>query len=186
MRYSVISRRATAHDPPGSGSPGASPTSSWESASRCHGSLIDAPRPDLDAAGQPYARELGHSLEHRGPHVQLDLLAHPQAVVQQVREPVARPCPRLDAELEEPIAPRGEVDLPGLEVAIERGEAERRRRAVDDTHRAVPRAGHPHDVLVTDPHPALIAEQLVEARELARRHPVRIGSDRPDQVLRGD
>src|SRR5919199_632415 len=116
MRYSVRSRRATSHGPPGTGSPGGSPGSGWRSASSCQASSVDTTRADLDAAGEPPLGELRDPLEDRRPHVQLDLLAHAQVVVQEVGEPVARPRPRLDAEL----PGRGaEADLPRLEVAVE-------------------------------------------------------------------
>ena len=42
-----------------------------------------------------------HALEERRPHVELDLLRYAQAVVQQLREPVAAARPRLDLELEQ-------------------------------------------------------------------------------------
>src|SRR5918994_180580 len=156
-------RRATCQAPPGSGSPGRSPGSRWLRASACQpcageyastgcgskfsgtprsaagsaGIDVHAARPDLDAAGQPAAGELGRALEDGGPHVQLDLLAHAQVVVEQVREPVARARPRLDAELEQLPARRRELDLAGLEVPLERDEAERAEAALDDAHGSV-------------------------------------------------
>src|SRR3954469_9128953 len=101
MQYSSTSRRATSHEPRGSG---------WLSASACQpragvysstgrGSkfsdlprsarsrrsvLLDTARADLDAAGEAPARALGDTLHDRRPHVQLDLLAHPQVFEQEV------------------------------------------------------------------------------------------------------
>src|SRR3954471_9615358 len=183
MRYSSTRRRATAHGPSGTGSPGCSPGSGWHSASR-RSTRIHAPRPDLDPARQPSVGELRHALEHRRPHVQLDLLAHAQVVVQKVREPVAGPCPRLDPELQQrPIVPRRELDLAGFEVALQRREAKRRRRPLDHANRAVPRPRHAYDVLVADRHRALGAEHLVEARELRRGDPVEVGGHLGDDAF---
>src|SRR3954454_16378217 len=74
----------------------------WMRASRCSSRIgvVHAAGTDLEAAGQAGAGELCHLLEHRGPHVQLDFLAHAQLLVEQVRESVAGPRPRLDGELE--------------------------------------------------------------------------------------
>src|SRR5215211_9125593 len=132
-----MSRRAICHEPPGTGSPALSPGSRWVRASACQprsgvyassgcGSefsaapcsaasarsaridVVDATGADLDAAVQAPPGELGDPLQHRGPHVQLDLLAHAQVLVEEVRQPVARARPRLDAELEQLVVLRGE------------------------------------------------------------------------------
>src|SRR3954465_15698716 len=129
MWYSSTRRRATVHEPPGTGSPGGSEGSAWDSASK-RSTGIHAPGPDLDAACQAATGELGDALEHRRPHMQLDLLAHAQVLVQQIRQPVARSRPRLDAELRHrPVVARSELDLAGLEVSVQGREAERRRRS---------------------------------------------------------
>jgi hypothetical protein len=62
------------------------------------GRPVDAPGVDVDAGGEAAAGEGGHLLDHRRPHVQLDLLGHAQAVVHDVGEAVAAARPRLDAE----------------------------------------------------------------------------------------
>ena len=76
-----------------------------------------------------------------------------------------------------------EADLAGLEVALERHEPEARRRALDDAHGPVPRAGHVHDVLVADAHLAVLAAHLLEARELGRRDAVGVAGDARDHLL---
>src|SRR5215217_9414887 len=88
--------------------------------------MVHAARLDLDAAGDAPARGTHDALEQGRPHVQLDLLGHPHAVVEQVGETIAAARPRLDVE-DEPIAlaGRGELDLAGLEMAVERCEAKR-------------------------------------------------------------
>src|SRR4051794_35009805 len=62
------------------------------------GEVLDPAGVDLDAAGDAPARGLCDALDERGPHVQLDLLGHAQAVVEEVREAVAAARPRLDLE----------------------------------------------------------------------------------------
>jgi hypothetical protein len=146
--------------------------------------VVDARGADLDASRQAPAGQVRHPLEHRGPHVQLDLLAHTKVVVQQVRETVARARPRFDAELEQLARVRREADLARLEMTVERDEAERARRALDHAHGPVPRPRHAHHVLVADREPALLAQHLVEAREFAGRHAVEVGGHRRDQLLR--
>src|SRR5688572_7794338 len=71
-------------------------------------------------------------------------------------------------------------------MAIERYEAERRRRALDHADRPVPRPWHPDHVLVADRHRALLAEHFGEAGELRRCHAVGILRDGRDQLLRTD
>jgi hypothetical protein len=93
-------------------------------------------------------------------------------LVEQVRQPISRTRPRLDRELEQLAAPRGEADLTGLEVTIERDEPKRVRRPLDHAHGPVPRPRHAHDELVADRHRPIHAENLGKARELARRDPI--------------
>ncbi len=72
----------------------------------------------------------------------LDLLGRPQVRVRQVREPIAAAGPGLDGELEAAVlAPHAELDLPGLQVAAERGQAQRVRARGHHAHRSVPRPG---------------------------------------------
>src|SRR5215203_3551759 len=88
----------------------------WSSAPSRGGSSrvaeLDAAGVDVDAALEPSAGELRRALDDGGPHVQLDLLGHPQAVVHQIREPIAAACPRLDPEPEPvPVVARVPLDL---------------------------------------------------------------------------
>src|SRR4051794_2839759 len=78
---------------------------------------------DVDAAGEPPGAPLGHLLVDAGPHVQLDLLGHPQAVVQRVGDGIARRGPRLDAEGDHAglLIGGAPLDLARLEVPLERG-----------------------------------------------------------------
>jgi hypothetical protein len=81
------------------------------------------------------------------------------------------------------VAARGELDLAGLEVADEGGEAKRGRLDVDHAHRAVPRPWHAHDELVPEGHAPLVAEDLLEARELGGRHAVRSAAHERHELL---
>src|SRR4051794_6365382 len=201
MQYASTSRRATSHEPRGSGwliASACQPRAGVYSSTGCGSKfspfsrrprsrrsvLFDTARADLDAAGEAAARQLGDALDGRRPHVQLDLLAHPQLIEQEVGEPVAGARPRLDRELEELAVARLEADLAGLEMPLERHEAERLRRLLDHAHRAVPRPRHAHDVLVADLHPALLAAHLGEARELARGDEVEVVADLFHQLAR--
>src|SRR3954466_16351661 len=132
--------------------------------------IVHPARLDLDAAGDAAARGTHDALEHGRPHVQLDLLGHPHAVVEQVRETIAAARPRLDVEDESiALAGRGELDLAGLEMAVERCEAKGRRLAVDDADGAVPGSRHAHHELVAEGHAPLLAADLLEARALGGR-----------------
>src|SRR3954447_21480586 len=62
------------------------------------GEVLDPAGGDLDPAGETPARDACDALDERGPHVQLDLLGHAQAVVEEVREAVPAAGPRLDLE----------------------------------------------------------------------------------------
>src|SRR3954451_13613273 len=201
MQYASTSRRATSHEPRGSGwliasacQPRSGVYSSAGRGSKFSGlprsarsrrsERVDTARADLDAAGEAPARQLGDALDDRRPHVQLDLLAHPQVLEQEVGEPVARARPRLDGELEQLGVARLEADLAGLEMALERDEAERLRRLLDHAHRPVPRPRHAHDVLVADGHLTFLAAHLGEARELARGDQVEVAADLRDELPR--
>jgi hypothetical protein len=59
---------------------------------------LDAVGLDVDAAVEASARAAGDAFEDARPHVQLDLLGHLQAVVEDVGELVAAACPGLDLE----------------------------------------------------------------------------------------
>jgi hypothetical protein len=83
--------------------------------------------------------------------VQLDLLRHAQAVIEQVRQTVAAAGPRLDLELE-PITAAADAksDLACLQVTLQRHQAERARRDLDHAHGPITapasesRTRHPH------------------------------------------
>src|SRR5689334_9117036 len=78
---------------------------------------------DLEPLDEAAAGEVDDPLEGRNPHVQLDLLAHPQVVVEQVGEAVAAARPALDLEDDLPVLLEGpELDLARLEVARHRHE----------------------------------------------------------------
>lgn len=70
-------------------------------------SLVHAPGVDVDPVLEPASGAPGHLLDDRGPHVELDLLGHPQMVVQERREPITGPRPRLDLEHDDPVRRRG-------------------------------------------------------------------------------
>src|SRR5215211_4274420 len=151
------------------------------------GGVLDPARVDLEQAVTATLGQVDHPLEERRPHVELHLLGHAQVPIEEIGEPVAAARPRLDREREPVALARGaELDLPGLEVARERCEAEGGRRDLDDADGPVPWPRHAHDVLVADGHRALVALDLVERRELARRHPVGVGGDPRDERLGGE
>src|SRR5215210_1137445 len=148
------------------------------------GRVLHAPRMDLEEAVAAAVGELDHLLEERCPHVELDLLGHTQVPVEEIGEAVAAARPRLDGEGEPVALARGaELDLAGLEVPGERDEAEGARRDLDDAHRAVPRPRHAHYVLVADAQRAVLAADLVESRELARRRAVGVDGDPRHELL---
>jgi hypothetical protein len=146
---------------------------------------LDALGGDVHRAVATAARQLAELLEHRGPHVQLDLLVERQAVEQQARQAVAAARPRLDADLQ----PAGaevagaEADPPGLQMTVERHEAEARRLDLDGAHRAVPRARHADGELVAHAQLALVAAQLDEARQRGRRRAVGVAGERADELF---
>jgi hypothetical protein len=71
-------------------------------------------------------------------------------------------------------------------VTVQRREAERVRRDLDDADGAVPGAGHAHEPLVAHCHPALVAECLEEAGEAAGRDGVGVGADAIDELPRAE
>ena len=74
------------------------------------------------------------------PHVELDLLRHPQPAVEQVGPPVAGPRPRLGLEFECPArCSRPELDLAGFQMPVQRAEPEARSRHGGSPARARPR-----------------------------------------------
>ncbi len=147
------------------------------------GCVGEPPGVDVDAADQAPPGQAGGPLEERRPQVQLDLLGHVQAVVQQPREPITAAGPRLDGEDQAAIELGTELDLAGLQVPLEGGQAERRGRDLDHPHRSVPGPGHAHDVLVAHAHVCNVAVDLGEAGHPVRRHRVEVGADAGDQLL---
>src|SRR5829696_2328698 len=95
--------------------------------SEVSGNLRDLPRIDAEAARAPSPRYLYDAFEKRCPHVELDLLRDPKAVIQELGEAIAAPRPRLDAKLEQLAVRRPKLDLTGLQMAGERDEPKRSR-----------------------------------------------------------
>ena len=115
--------------------------------------------------------------------MQLDLLGHPQVLVEQAAEAVAAGRPGLDLEDQHAVVLAGaELDLTGLEVPAEGGQAERRRAHLHRADRPVPGPGHADHVLVAGAHPAGLAAGLDEGRELARRGDVRVLQQAGEQL----
>ena len=154
---------------------------------------LDAPGVDVDAARHPASGQVDDPFEEGRPHVQLDLLGHPHALVEHPGKPVAAPGPRLDGEDEVAIGAgtgtgaggRGELDLARLQVPDQGGQPERGRGDGHDAHRPVPRPGHAHDELVVDREHLLFAEHLHEPGELGRRGRVDVGTEAGDELLGG-
>src|SRR4051794_7866223 len=146
---------------------------------------VDTARLYVDRRRQPAPALARDVLDHRRPHVQLDLLGHQQAVVHDRRQPVAAAGPGDDLKDDAIAAPRRPpLDLPGLQMTAERAEPERIGAALDHADGAVPRAQHAHEELVAPRHPPVGALRLLEAGERERSHPVRVGAEALDQVLR--
>src|SRR6185503_16179616 len=121
------------------------PSSSRSSTGR---DVLGPPGIDAEATVPPAPREANDPFEKGDPHVELDLLRHAHAVIEQVGEAVAAPGPGLDLEANLPVLALGaEVDLARLEVPGQRHEAKRARGHVDDPHRTVPRPRHSNDEL---------------------------------------
>ncbi len=134
-----------------------------------------APQPPSGGGRQPQAR--------LDPQVELDLLGQQQPVVEQARQPVARPRPGLDLEQQPLTAPlAAEGDLTGLQVPPERGEPEPRVGPLDHAHRAVPRPGHPDEELVADRQRPRLTAGLLEHGHLGRRPAVRVAREQRDHV----
>jgi hypothetical protein len=140
---------------------------------------------DAQAAVAPAPGELHHTLEEGCPHVELDLLRHAQAVVEEVGQAVAAACPRLDPKQEPPVAGRlgAEADLTGLEVAVERYKAKAGGRPFDHAHRSVPGAGHAHHVVVAHAHLAGLPGELLEGGELGGRGAIRVAREHRHELL---
>ena len=104
-----------------------------------------------------------------GPHVQLNLLGQPELVVHHISEAVPGPGPGFDLEAQD-VAVRGraELDLPGLDVSLQGGQAERGGVPAHHPDRAVPRPGHAHHELVAVPKRAVRAARLTEHGHLGR------------------
>src|SRR4051812_1075947 len=148
---------------------------------------LHAPGQYVDAVDERTADLLCDAFDDRGPHIELNLLRHSQPVVHQRRQPVTAARPRLDGEVQMAVSrPRSPLDLAGLEVAVERREAEPIRPSFDDADRAVPRAGHAHHELVAYRQPALVSNGLAETREPRRGDHVRFRSQALDQLLRAE
>jgi hypothetical protein len=147
---------------------------------------FDAPRVGLDPPVETPPGQLGHPLQDRGPHVELDLLGHAQVLVQELGQPVAAARPRLDGEDEATavVALGPELDLTRLQVAVEGGKSEGGRRPGHHPHRPVPWPRHAHHELVADLHAVAGAGGLGEAGELPGRDPVGIGAHQRHQLLR--
>src|SRR4051812_514926 len=149
--------------------------------------LLHAPGQHVNAVDERTADLLCDAFDDRGPHVELNLLRHSQPVVHQRRQPVTAARPRLDGEVQMAVSrPRSPLDLAGLEVAVERREAEAIRPSFDDADGAIPGAGHAHDELVADRQLPLVSDGLPEPREPRRGDHVRVRAQTVDQLLGPD
>src|ERR1700733_4747076 len=111
--------------------------------SRCRLRQLESLSREGDASRYAAAAKLHPPLEERDPHVGLDLLRHPQAVVEEIHQRTPAACPGLDLEYDLGLVRAcSELNLPGLEVPGERSEAERTSAHVDHPDGAVPRARH--------------------------------------------
>src|SRR4051794_39819357 len=110
---------------------------------------LDAAGLDVERAVAAAAGAVGDAVGHGEPHVELPLLGHLEPVVQDMGQPVAGPRPGLDLEHNATVVvPRAPFDLSGLDVAVQRDEAEGGRRDVGDADRPVPRPRHADGELV--------------------------------------
>lgn len=148
--------------------------------------LVDAPGIDVNALRNPAPGPVDHAFKERGPHVQLHLFGHAHVLVEQLGQPVAAPGPGLDAEREAVVLVRRELDLSCFQMALQSGQAERRRAHGHHPYGPVPGTGYAYRELVARLHSALASECLREASKLTGHRPVGIGAHERHELLGGE
>ena len=119
--------------------------------------------------------------------MQLDLLRHAQAVIEQVGQAVAAARPGLDLE-HDPIAAALDAEgyLARLEMTLQRHQPERARSDLEHAHGPIPGSRHADHVLVARAHATLVPLRFLEGRELCRRPAVGVLLQARHQALRRD